>query len=265
MSEIQKKAREEYWLDRLQAAADLKFEIEDQRKLRERPDFLIRHQGRIVGVEIAELQLDSGRGASKGSALQKEFSLQRAVVKQAKKLYFATELRRINALVYFRTGPGQALQSLNRNDLARAIAKCLHHVVPDPFRQSRLNSHSDPAVPPPLGFIYARGLPNQITPHWQVCTSGWSKEFQPSDVESLLATKNELISQYRQTVPENWLLIAADSHNPPGMFRAPEQDNADLPASEFDRTFLLCKPDRFLIEWPRQIKQPYNRANTVHS
>jgi hypothetical protein len=258
MSEIQKKAREEYWLDRLQAAADLKFEIEDQRKLRERPDFLIRHQGRIVGVEIAELQLDSGRGASKGSALQKEFSLQRAVVKQAKKLYFATELRRINALVYFRTGPGQALQSLNRNDLAYAIAKCLLQVAPNPFQQCRLNSHSDPPVPPPVGFIYARGLPNQITPHWQVVAPGWSKVFQPSDVESLLAEKNALISQYRQTVAENWLVIAADGRNPPGMFGTPEQDHSDLPASEFDRTFLLCEPDRFLIEWPRQIKELYD-------
>jgi hypothetical protein len=258
MSETKKKAREQCWLDQLQAASDLKFEIEDQRGLREQPDFLIRYQGRIVGVEIAELQLDSGRGSSKGSALQKEFSLQRAVVKHAQELYFTTRIRPINALVYFRTGTGQSFQSINRNDLACAIAKCLLHVVPAPFQQCRLNSHSDPRVPPPVGFIYARGLPNQITPHWQVVAPGWSREFEPSDVESLLAAKNPLISQYRQTVAENWLVIAADGRNPPGMFRAPKQDHADLPVSEFDRTFLLCEPDRFLIEWPRHIKQPYN-------
>jgi hypothetical protein len=58
MSEAKKKLREEFWLNRLRVKTDLKFEIYDQRKLRERPDFLIRHQGRFVGVEIAELQLD---------------------------------------------------------------------------------------------------------------------------------------------------------------------------------------------------------------
>lgn len=250
MSEAKKKAREEFWLNRLQAATDLKFRIDDQRELQERPDFLIRFQGRIVGVQIAELQINRDRDPSKGSLLQKEFSLQRSVVSRAQELYFAIKSRPINAMVYFRAGPGQSLQSVNRGDLAQAIVKSLRQVAPDPFEQYRLDPYSNPPIPAPVGFIYARGLPSKITPQWQVVLPGWSKEFQSSDVESLLAEKNALISQYRKTVAENWLLIAADGRNPPGMFRAPEQNDTDLPASEFDRTFLLCGADRFLIEWP---------------
>jgi len=250
MREVKKKAREEFWLNQLQAAADLKFEIDDQRELQERPDFLIRYQGRIVGVEITELQIDRDRGPSKGSALQKEFSLERSVVWRAQELYFAIKSRPINAMVYFRTGPGQSLQSVNRQDLAKAIVESLRQVYLDPFAQCRLDPYSNPPIPPPVGFIYVRGLPSEITPRWQLAAPGWSKEFRSSDVESLLAEKNALIDQYRETVAENWLLIAADGRNPPGMFRAPEQNHADLPSSEFDRTFLLCEPDRFLIEWP---------------
>lgn len=250
MSKVKKKAREESWLNRLKAATDLKFEIDDQRELRERPDFLIRYQGRIVGVEIAELQIDRDRDLSKGSSLKKEFSLQRSVVSRAQELYFAIKSRPINALVCFRAGPGQSLQSVNRRDLAQAIVERLRQVALGPFEQCKLDPYSDPQVPPSIGFIYVRGLQSEITPRWQVISSGWSKEFQPSDVESLLAEKNVLFSQYRETVPENWLLIAADGRNPPGMFRAPKQNHSDLPASEFDRTFLLCEPDRFLIEWP---------------
>jgi hypothetical protein len=251
MSEAKKKAREEFWLNRLQAATDLKFKIDDHRKLRERPDFLIKYQGRIVGLEIAELQLDRNRGPSKGSALQKEFSLQQSVVSRAQELYFAIKNRPINAQVYFQAGPGQSLQSVNRRDLAQAIVESLRQVSLDPFEQYRLDPYSNPPVPPPVGFVYTRGLPSEITPRWHVVAPGWSKEFQSSDVESLLAEKNSLISQYRETVAENWLLIAADGRNPPGMFRAPEQNHTDLPASEFNRTFLLCEPDRFLIEWPQ--------------
>lgn len=86
MAKAKKKAREEFWLNQFQAAADLKFETDDQRSVQERPDFLIRYQGRIVGVEITELQIDRDRGPSKGSALQKEFSLERSVVTRAQEL-----------------------------------------------------------------------------------------------------------------------------------------------------------------------------------
>jgi hypothetical protein len=52
MRAVMKKAREEFLLNQFQSAADLKVEIDDQRELQERPDFLIRYQGRIVGVEV---------------------------------------------------------------------------------------------------------------------------------------------------------------------------------------------------------------------
>ena len=250
MREVKKKAKEEFWLNQLQAAADLKFEIDDQRKFQERPDFLIRYQGKIVGVEVTELQIDRDRGPSKGSALQKEFSLKQSVVSRAQELYFALKSQPINAMIYFRAGPGLSLKSGNRQNLAQAIAESLSQIDLDPSKQCRLDSYSNPSIPPPIGFIYVRGLQSEITPRWQLVAPGLSKEFRSSDVESLLAEKNALIGEYRKTVVENWLLIAADGHNPPGMFQASEQNHTYLPSSKFDRTFLLCKPDRFLIEWP---------------
>jgi hypothetical protein len=123
-------------------------------------------------------------------------------------------------------------------------------VTLDPFEWYRLDQYSDPPVPHPVGFVYVCGLPSEITPRWQVVAPGWSKVFQSSDVESLLAEKNALISQYQDTVAENWLLIVADGHKPPGMFHEPERELTDLPTSEFARTFLLCEPNRFFIEWP---------------
>jgi hypothetical protein len=251
MSKTRKKASEELWLSRFQDATQLRFQIEDERKIQEQPDFLIRYQERIVGVEIAELQIDRDNEPSKGSALQKEYSLQKSVVSRAKELYFTLDNRPINTQVYFRSGPGQSLQLFSRRDLAERIAESLSQISLGPFDQYRLDYYSNPLLPPPVAFIYVLGLPSRITPRWQVVASGWSKEFQSSEVESLLSEKNALISQYRKTVVENWLLIVADGSKPPGMFRPPEQACNDLPASNFERTFLLCEPDRFLIEWPK--------------
>jgi hypothetical protein len=231
MAKAKKKAREEFWLNQLQAAADLKFEIDDQRVVQERPDFLIRYQGRIVGVEITELQIDRDRGPSKGSALQKEFSLGCSVVSRAQELYFGTKSQPINAKAYFREGPGQSLQSVNRQDLAKTVVDCLRQLDLDRYELRKLDANSKPPVPAPMGFIYVRGIPDEVTPRWQVVAPGWSKEFPPSDVKSLLVEKNAIIHQYRETVAEIWLLIVADGRNPPGMFRAPKQNHADLLSS----------------------------------
>ena len=146
MAEVKKKAWEEFWLNQFQAAADLKFEIEDQRVVQERPDFLIRYQGQTVGVEITELQIDRDRGPSKGSALQKESSLRRSVISRAQELYFGTKSQPINAKMYFREGPGQSLQSVNRQDLAKTVVDCLRQLDLDPYELRKLDPYSKPPV-----------------------------------------------------------------------------------------------------------------------
>ena len=102
----------------------------------------------------------------------------------------------------------------------------------------------------PVGFVHVCGIPDGITPRWQVIGPGWSRELQPSDVEPILEHKNARLPEYRKTVNEIWLLIVADGCTPAGMFRRPSDGPSHLPASNFDRTFLLCEPDRFFYEWP---------------
>ena len=60
-----KKAFELRWLERFRVAAGLEFEIDDARQVREAPDFLIRHRGRTVGVEVTSLQLDQHRASKR--------------------------------------------------------------------------------------------------------------------------------------------------------------------------------------------------------
>jgi hypothetical protein len=248
MRHSEKKAREESWLNRLKEITGLEFEIEDTRDERERPDFLIRYQGRIVGVEIAEVQLDRNDGLNKGSSLQRELSLQQSVVSRAQELYFAVNSQPINVKVCFSSR--KSLQAFNRNAVAQAIADGLRDIVLAPFERCRLDRFSDRPIPAPVSSVHVLGLPDGITPRWQVVSVGWTNTFCSSDVAPLLKKKNSLIHQYQENVSENWLLIVADGRNPAGMFEPPCKDYADLPASKFDRTFMLCDPDRFFFEWP---------------
>lgn len=69
------KKQERLWLDRFIEVSGLQIIFDDDRTDQEHPDFLVRYEGRLVGIEIAEFQIDRDRGRSKGSELQKELSL----------------------------------------------------------------------------------------------------------------------------------------------------------------------------------------------
>ncbi len=250
MSKSQQKSRERFWVDRLREVSRMAFEIDDPREKKEKPDFLLRYEGRAIGLEVAELQIDQRRGSSRGSGLQREASLRRQIVSRAQKSYFAAPSSRINAKVYFRPRPRQSLVGFDRRELAESISGALRQLTLDPFENIRLDLHSNPSVPMPVGFVHVCGIPDGITPRWQVIDPGWSRELEPSDVEPILEKKNGRLPEYQKTVNENWLLIVADGCTPAGMFRRSSDGPSHLPASNFDRTFLLCEPDRFFYEWP---------------
>ncbi|MGH0033933.1 MAG: hypothetical protein ACQGVK_02780 [Myxococcota bacterium] len=249
MTSDRQKSREQFWVERFRAESGLDFRIDDSRERKERPDFLLRYAGRIVGLEVTELQVDRGRGGQYGSALQKELGLQQAVVRRAQEIYFGQGHAPINAQVYFRSGPGLSLELFDRASIADALAILLSAVSIEPMDQHRIDSRSAQAPPAPISFVVVRGIPGSITPRWQLIPPGWAKVFAPSDVESVLSAKNALYTEYSENADAVWLLIVADGSKPPGMFSAPAEPSIDLPHSSFDKTYLLCEPSRFMIEW----------------
>ena len=243
-----KKMTEMIWLKKFRIKAGLKFEILDRE--RERPDFLIKFDGRRVGVEIAELQIDQSRiGASQGSKMQKEHRIRTEIVERSQKRYFEKGYRSLNAKLLFET-QSDSLPTLNRSELARTVVDdVLGQLHLGVMEKCRLDQHSDPPVPPPVSVIHATGLPESIEPHWQLIDPGWSRALQPGDLKLILLKKNQLVDQYRKAAYENWLLIVADGIRSHGRFRLPMESCSAWPESRFERTYVLCEPDRFLIQF----------------
>ena len=264
-----KKAFELRWLERFRVAAGLEFEIDDARQVREAPDILIRHRGRTVGVEVTSLQLDQHRASKKGSALQEGLAIRQRIIEDAQKRYFDERNPPINVTACFEGKPWRGGVRIDCNEVARSLVDDLHQLRLEDSEQRRLDQYSAPPVHPPISFLYARGLPAGIRPRWQVADPGWAGEFRPAAVERLLKEKNARIESYQQTVAENWLLIVADRLHSPGRFRPPEQNPLELPASAFDRTFLLCAPGpySFLVDWNggKHIRLPDSRADITRS
>lgn len=253
MSKPDKKVSERFWMDRLREASGLAFELADCRENKEQPDFLLRYEGRSIGLEVTELQTDQVRYRRGGSGLRRETALRRLVVAQAQDRYFAAPASNINVKAYFRPGAAQSLARFDHHELAESISGALRAVTLDPFERIRLDRYSNPAVAMPIGFVDALGIPQEIKARWLAIEPGSSRELEPSDLGPILESKNSRLPEYTKTVSVNWLLIVADGSTPSGMFRLPADGMPELPASNFDRTFLLCEPDRFLYEWPRAV------------
>ena len=243
---VEKKLVELSWLERFRAKAELEFDVLENN--RERPDFLIRFDGRCVGVEITELQLDQNQiGSAKGSALQQKHGIKTEIVERAQILYYECEYGSINSTFLFEC-PSNFLSKVNRSELAKSIVNVLGQLQLRDAQKCRLDRYSDPAVPQPLTAIYASGLPEGIEPHWCLVNAGWSRQLQPNDVAPILTKKNQFVAHYRQAVRENWLLLVADGIWPHGRFSLPAKNHEDWPKSEFERTYVFCEPERFLIQ-----------------
>lgn len=240
-----KKMNERLWLRRFRAKTELEFEVLENE--REQPDFLIRFYGRTVGVEVAEIQIDQNKiGSLKGSELQKEHSVKLEVVERAQARYFEIRYRSINATFLFDIG-SSTLSKVNRSELAESIVQALGQLQLGDTEKCRLDWYSDPPIPPPVTAIHVIALPEGIKPHWDLTNAGWSRELEPSDVIPVLTKKNQLIAHYRKAVCENWLLLVADGFWPHGRFCLPTRDHEEWPRSEFERTYIFCEPERFLI------------------
>ena len=239
-----KKLEELSWLKRFRAKAGMKFEVLDND--RERPDFLINVDGRCVGVEVTEIHIDQSQiDSSGGSAYHRSHSIEDEIITCAQSEYTNTSSRSILAKFEFKSN--NFSQKFDKNAMAKSIVDVLHELDLRDMGKCKINRQSTPVAPPFVNVIYVRGLPADIQSPWQLINTGWAKNLQPCDVEPILAKKNQRINDYRNTVCENWLLIYANGWWPHGRFSLPLKGEYEWPNSKFERTYVFCEPDRFLI------------------
>ncbi len=241
----QKKSNELRWLEDFRYEAGLDFEILEFD--REKPDFLIEFEGRCVGVEVTEIHIDQSEiGSVRGSTLRKTRSNAEQIVARAQKLYLKTDKRNIHARFLFK---GKYLNTnANMNDMANSIVEVLGELDLDEWERCRIHRDSTPATPKFLSTILLCGLPEQGVSYWQPIGAGLKKKLKPHHLISALEKKNQRINDYQRTVGENWLLIYANGWKAHGYFSRPVDSELKGLDSEFERTYVFCYPDGFLIQ-----------------
>ncbi len=249
-AEERKKQRERILLERFLQTAGLQAEIE---KERECPDFLVRFESRLIGIEVTELFVKPDQKSKENlelveaPPLQAQEAISTKIVARAQELYQKSHAPPVGVSVCF--GLGCDLPRNERERTAGGLASFiqgLNLAVGQPF--DWWPEKDSGSVPPKVfSFIHALGVPNRRQAHWTVARAGWVVPLNESALRVRIDEKAKRLADYQLVVDENWLLIVADRTNPSQMFDGSVL-NAGLVTSPFSRSFFFGYPEKFVVE-----------------
>lgn len=236
-----KKAHERFLLERFLIAASLTAEIVEER---EAPDFLLAFEGRKVGVEITELYIERVLGQP---LLQVQESVSERVLDHARRIYDSSAGRPLYVRVLFNSAYG--LGSLQRNRTAENLAQLVRNMGVGLGKdvEWRPDDHRHPLANV-VTFVRALGVPSPEMSHWTAVRAGWAAPLTASTLQSRIDGKAVRLGTYQQSLPENWLVIAADGRKPSQLFMRNDELDVSALRSPFDRTFFYGFPERAVIE-----------------
>lgn len=235
------KRYERFLLERFFEAADLRSEIIEER---ETPDFIVRIEEQLVGIEITQLY----RSFDASQRLEQAHeSISSRIVHSAQQLYEKSGATPVNVTVTFR--PGSSVRSLNRNHSAVKLARFVQTLdLPEWQTFNRSVAPGDQLLPEGISFIRAFGVPTYRYAHWSVARAGWVGPITAELVQSRIDVKAKHLRNYDANVTEYWLVLIADSLNPSQMIEIRPDFDATTISSPFARTFIYSYPRPTVVE-----------------
>ena len=207
---------------------------------REAPDFEITIEDRTVGVEVTEIHQPTGPGEV---PLQAIASITREIVERAERLYRDSSSESLRVSVAFSSNA--RLRSIRRDEAASLLLQIVQSTLIQPGKdlEWRPTNRQDLHFAELFSRVHIYRQPNDYPPHWLVVTAGWVAPLTMGLLQERIDEKSRRIAEYRNTLPEVWLLLAVRGDGPSQFF---EFDTAGLDGSwksPFQRTYFL---DAFL-------------------
>lgn len=233
----QKKEHEVFILRQFIEFANLRGEIVDDSG--EAPDFIVKFDNQLVGIEITELFITDG---NHNNSMQVQESFARRIVQKAQRLYTSSGARPVQVSVIFSSGID--LRCLNLEEAAKALSNFIEKKAPvvDQIIQCQ-NGDAENALPEAMAYIRSRGVLNQKMAHWIVASAGWVTPMTKALLQERIDKKARLLAKYKERVTTNWLILVAGGNNPSQFFAAPSATIAAAVSSPFTRTFYFgCMP-----------------------
>ena len=219
------------------------------------PDFIIRHEGVIVGVEHTEL-VETSRPPS-GYSMPQIVAFRDRVVQIARETCEQRGIPPLHVTVSFWGGEGSPGGPPEQQRLAEQLADA----VEEWHNSSPSESDGHLKFPATKGGLMQVDITcgaisgtSWLSNHrWDSTKGGWvaySLEHFIYYLQPKLIAKSKKYQSYRNHCEECWLLVVADLWNPSQMFRMPHDSQARTHPYECasDRTFFMEIQEKDLVE-----------------
>ncbi|MEX1199235.1 MAG: hypothetical protein WEB02_00455 [Methylophaga sp.] len=196
----------------------------------ESPDFLVKLNGNIIGIEHTEIFIE------KNYPLQACESIQDDICKLATQ--YAHEKSYVPTLTKVNFGNIQGLKQQERIDLAKEIADFVQKNVLltncIKFMQLKL----DPEIRT-IRNIFVTIAPEEFKNHYQPVRVGWGKVNATAEIYRSIKKKAQKLNSYSSRCDEIWLLVAADGYKP-SSFLGRDSNVEPLPSLHgFNRVYFM--------------------------
>jgi hypothetical protein len=231
-SQDEKKAEEEFYLRRLLKAIGLDSIAEPD----ESPDFVLKREASVVGVEVTRLFHSAAIGMMPRQAAEQ---LRTRVVKEAERLYVAGGHPPVLASVHF--NPSHGFKKGDVPHLAQRLLQLVLRNMPaiDSRQEEEYEWENREWFPEEFHLVSVARLSVVTQSHWSAPDAAYAPTCSPELVQERVSEKAAKISSYSSKVPECWLLVVADDFWLSGSFQFPPETLQHEYVSPFNRLFLL--------------------------
>ena len=235
-----KKRAERFFLERFVEASGLSAEVVEER---ERPDFLIRFEGRLVGVEVTRMLVSHD---ANGLLPQAQESISDRIVSRARHIYESSGACPAHVSVCF--SQRHELRQINRDSVAQELSVLVADMNLAEWKRVDWRPGRSGLLADVISFVHALGVPERTMAHWTVARAGWVAPVSVDALQSRVDEKAKRLSSYGNELKEIWLLIFADGMKPSQLFEVRADFEPAKVVSPFDRTFFFAHPDRAVVE-----------------
>lgn len=210
MSSSCKKQHERFLLECFVDASRVALDIVEER---EEPDFLVRFEGRLVGVEVTQLYVSHD---ANGPLPQAQESISDRIVARARQMYEAAGAPPAHVSVCF--APRRELRQVDRDSTARQLASFVSGLNLKAWERVDWHPGHEPSLLDEISFVHTLGIPTKEMAHWTVARAGWVAPVTVDALQSRVNEKASRLSNYQRDLAENWLLVVADGMKPSQLF-----------------------------------------------
>lgn len=203
--------------------------------LQEQPDFVVKTDDGMLGIEVREWSCDEG--LSGGSPTRRNESLTFRTTLRSQELYDSLGLCSVDVLVNFH----RPFSENQLEEVAGKIVEIVTRHIPNSGCSSSV-TYPEPdwqSLPPQVAAIFIDCPTVEQETLWVPVGGGSLPVIASLDIEKVLAKKEPLLTKYRECADKVWLLIVTTGFNTSAFCKIDTNLEQHTFKTDFDQVFFL--------------------------